>query len=94
MRDFRWLASLIAVIDKTGLTGTYNFVLRFSCDRCQSAVTNGALASPPDSTDSPGGVPNIFVALQKQLGLKLVKVKDIPLVVLIVDRADKTPTAN
>jgi uncharacterized protein (TIGR03435 family) len=83
------------VLDKTGLTGKYDFTLRFSCDAYQFAATNGAwaAAAPPDS-GPPADVPNIFLALQKQLGLKLVKVKDIPLEMLIVDHVDKTPTAN
>jgi uncharacterized protein (TIGR03435 family) len=82
------------VIDKTNLTGKYDFTLRFSCEGCQFGAANGMLSGPPNRTDAPDGVPNIFVALQKQLGLKLVKVKEIPLDVIVVDHADKTPTAN
>jgi uncharacterized protein (TIGR03435 family) len=82
------------VIDKTGLTGKYDFALRFSCEGCQFGAANGMLSGPPNRTDAPDGVPNIFVALQKQLGLKLVKVKEIPLDVIVVDHVDKTPTAN
>jgi uncharacterized protein (TIGR03435 family) len=48
----------------------------------------------PLPADSPGGEPSIFVALRKQLGLKLNKVKDVPLDVIVVDRVEKTPTAN
>jgi uncharacterized protein (TIGR03435 family) len=82
------------VLDKTGLNLKYDFTLRFACDGCQSGAANGGLAAPPNPTDSPGGLPNIFVALQRQLGLKLVKVKDIPLDVIVVDHVDKTPTPN
>lgn len=83
------------VIDQTGLTGAYDFTLHFSCELCQFATTNGDSAPPPPPpADSPGGEPGIFVALQKQLGLRLVKIKGIPLDVVIVDRVDKTPTAN
>ena len=82
------------VVDKTGLTGKYDFTLRFACDACQFAVANGALAGPPTSTESSSGMPNIFEALQKQLGLKLVKIKDIPLDVIVVDHVDKIPAAN
>lgn len=53
------------VLDRTGLTGTYDFSLRFSCELCQFAVTNGAVAVPsPPPADSPGGEPSIFAALQ------------------------------
>lgn len=83
------------VNDKTGLTGTYDFTLRFSCELCQFAATNGAAMGPPSApTDSPNGEPSIFAALQKQLGLKLNKVKDVPLDVIVVDHVEKTPTAN
>jgi uncharacterized protein (TIGR03435 family) len=83
------------VLDRTGLTATYDFTLRFSCELCQFAVTNGALAGPPPPpADSPGGQPSIFAAIQKQLGLKLNKVKDVPLDMIVVERVDKSPTAN
>ena len=36
----------------------------------------------------------LFTALEKQLGLKLTKVKDVPVDMLIVDHVDKTPTGN
>lgn len=82
------------VVDKTGLTGNYDFTLRFSCESCQFGAANGMFSGPPTRTDAPDGVPNIFVALQKQLGLKLVKIKEIPLDIIVVDHVDKTPTAN
>jgi len=83
------------VIDRTGLAGIYDFTLRFSCELCQFAATNGAVAPPaPQPADSPGGEPSIFTALQKQLGLKLVKIRDVPLDVIVIDQADKIPTAN
>jgi uncharacterized protein (TIGR03435 family) len=83
------------VVDRTGLTSTYDFTLRFSCELCQFAVTNGAVAPPPPApADSPGGEPSIFAALRKQLGLRLNKVKSASLDVVVVDRADKIPTPN
>ena len=50
--------------------------------------------SPQDAAADPVDLPNIFVAVQKQLGLKLVKVNNVPVDMLIVDNADKIPTAN
>jgi uncharacterized protein (TIGR03435 family) len=83
------------VLDRTGLTGTYDFTLRFSCELCQFAGVNGGMAPPtPLPADSAGGEPSIFVALRKQLGLKLNKLKDVPLDLIVVDRVEKTPTAN
>jgi uncharacterized protein (TIGR03435 family) len=68
------------VADKTGLAGIYEFTLAY------------APAGAP--AGDAAAVPDIFTALQEQLGLKLVKVKDVPVDVLIVDSADKVPTAN
>jgi uncharacterized protein (TIGR03435 family) len=44
------------VVDKTGLTGTYNYTLQFGRDW---------------SANDPEGWPSIFTAVQEQLGLKL-----------------------
>jgi uncharacterized protein (TIGR03435 family) len=88
------------VIDKTGLTGKYDFTLEFSCEGCSGlganmAMANGAAADSPAAADTVGSaLPNIFVAFEKQIGLKLVKTKDIPLDVIVVDHVDKIPTGN
>ena len=81
------------VLDKTGLTGKYDFTLRFSCDACKFGAANGAVGDAANPSE-PLVAPSIFEAVQKQLGLKLVKTKDIPLDIIVVDRVDKTPTAN
>jgi uncharacterized protein (TIGR03435 family) len=47
------------VIDKTGLTGKYDFTLRFPYESCQFAAANSMLPGAPDRTDAPAGVPNI-----------------------------------
>jgi len=52
------------VIDKTGLTGVYNFALDFSWQPISSAPASEGIASEPTS-------PDIFSAVEKQLGLKL-----------------------
>ena len=87
------------VLDRTGLVGTYDFTLTFSCEGCQfgetnKGNTNGASGPPPTPTDSPSGLPDIFAAIQRELGLKLVKTKDVPVDIIVVDRVDKIPTAN
>jgi uncharacterized protein (TIGR03435 family) len=66
------------VVDKTGLTGKYDFVLEYT---------------PADhaATDE-SGRPSIFTALEEQLGLKLVATKQ-PVEVLVVDSMEK-PTEN
>ena len=70
----------IPVIDKTGLTGFYQFDLRYADE--VSRV-------PPEN---PAG-PSIFTAVQEQLGLKLESRKG-PVEVLVVDRAQQIPVEN
>ncbi len=69
------------IADKTEQTGTYEFNLEFE----------GTLI--PGNAPSAGG-PTLFEALEKQLGLRLVKTKDVPDDVLVIDRLDKAPMAN
>ncbi len=69
------------VIDKTGLTGVYNFSLDFSYQSVTAAPTQDGVAAEPTS-------PDIFTALQKQLGLKLEPTRG-PVQQLIVDHVEK-----
>jgi uncharacterized protein (TIGR03435 family) len=83
------------VVDKTGLTGTYEFTLEFAGTvGMMPSAPAGSEPGTPLASDPTGGAPDIFTAVEKQLGLKLVKVKDVPVDILIVDNADKVPTAN
>ncbi len=62
------------VVDRTGLTGKYDFTLQWTPDPSQTPMFKGALGGPPpaDNAPSPGSAgPSIFTALQQQLGLKL-----------------------
>ena len=61
------------VIDKTGLTGTYDYKLEWGDDTAADADTR---------------VPSIYTAVQEQLGLRLEPAK-APVRVLIIDRAEK-----
>jgi uncharacterized protein (TIGR03435 family) len=74
-------AGVLHAVDHSGLTGTYDAKLMFS---------GGSSASPGD-VDEPA--PDIFSALEKQLGLKLQKTK-APLDVIVIDKIDRTPTEN
>ena len=77
------------VLDKTELPGFYEFTLLWTPDRFRGAAPgDGAGKGLPD----PGG-PSIFTALREQLGLRLEPQK-APIEVLVVDRAEKTPTEN
>jgi uncharacterized protein (TIGR03435 family) len=66
------------IVDKTGLTGRYDFKLQWTVD--QSG------AGEPDAP------PGLFTAIQEQIGLKLEPVKAMA-DVLVVDTVNK-PTAN
>jgi uncharacterized protein (TIGR03435 family) len=70
------------VIDKTGLDGRYTYVLSF---------TPLAAQSPDQAADA--GPPDIFSALQLQLGLKL-EGKKGPVEFLVIDHVERTPVEN
>jgi uncharacterized protein (TIGR03435 family) len=63
------------VLDRTGLTGTFDFSLEWSPER-----------EPPDQTAASG--PGFLEALQKQLGLKLVATT-APADVLVIDHIER-----
>jgi uncharacterized protein (TIGR03435 family) len=66
------------VNDVTGLTGKYDFIMRW--------VTNGRAAS-----DDTG--PNLFRAVQEQLGLRLESKKG-SVDIFVVDHMEKIPAEN
>lgn len=87
-------AKVPRVFDKTGLPGKYDFTLEFACADCVAA---SAAATPPVSAGGPvagSDGPGIFQAIEKHLGLKAVRVRDVPLEVIVVDRVDRSPTPN
>ena len=81
------------IADKTGLTGTYDFHLEFSNAGLTGPMGRGAAAPPPGEAEQPDLAPNLFAALEKQLGLKLEKSKT-QLDVIVIDHMDKQPTEN
>jgi len=83
------------VRDKTGLTGKYDFTLAFDQGGSDIQVGPGVLAEggrPPEPESA--GLPNFSRAIEKQLGLKLVKAPDIPMDTLVIDHAERTPLGN
>ena len=72
------------IVDETGLTGTYDYRLGFS---------RTGLSAKASADLDPSDLPDIFGALEKQLGLKL-EPKKLTLKMVIVDHADKTPAEN
>jgi uncharacterized protein (TIGR03435 family) len=83
------------ITDKTGLTGIYEFTLEYAYTGPlpPGAKPPADSAGMPVASDPAGAAPSFFRAFEK-VGLRLVKVKDVPVDVLIVDSADKVPTEN
>jgi len=82
-------------VDKTGLAGRYNFVLEFSRSETAGPNATGGYNEPPRMPPPPPGAEagvSIYTSIQ-QLGLKLVAQK-MPLSVLVVDNADRTPVED
>jgi uncharacterized protein (TIGR03435 family) len=80
-------------VDKTGLTGKYDFALRYSQAGLPGPMGSRLSAAPPGGADLSDPAPDLFTALEKQLGLKLEKSKT-QLDVIVVDHMDKQPTEN
>lgn len=75
------------VVNKTGLSGTYDLDLEFVPPRMLAAQTG------PDATVlSSSTPPSIFTAIREQLGLKL-ESETGPVDVLVIDHA-KEPSEN
>ena len=77
------------VVDQTGITGRFDFTLKWTPDESQFIVLGGYKAPATEKADAP---PNLFTAIQEQLGLKLDAVK-APVDVLVIDHAEK-PSDN
>jgi uncharacterized protein (TIGR03435 family) len=77
------------VLDQTGLSGRYDFMLNWVPDEFQFADVRGP-GGPPIPENKDGG--DLFSAIQEQLGLKLESTK-APAEVIVIDHAEK-PSAN
>lgn len=77
------LATGRRVVDKTGLTGKYDFTLAYDME----------LAGGPPAAGDDAPLASIFDAVQQQLGLKLVAGKAL-FDVVVVDHAEKVPSEN
>ena len=77
------------VVDQTGLKGRFDFLLSWTMDDSQLANL-GVKAPPPNKdVDAP---PDLFTAIQEQVGLKFEPTK-APVDVLVIDHVEK-PSAN
>ncbi len=78
-------------MDKTGLTGIYDYKLEFAPDESMRA---GMLPPGSNGGAAPAEMegPSIFAAVQEQLGLKLVEEKQ-PVDVVVIDHMEQ-PSGN
>jgi uncharacterized protein (TIGR03435 family) len=84
------------VIDKSGLTGLYDFTLRFSPEGIRAGGPMGPtltrlMAQTPAAPADPDA-PSLSVALQEQLGLRLESARG-PVEVVVIDRLER-PTSD
>ena len=87
-RANRMIPGLPWVIDMTGLSGRYNFTVD------ASALMQGInTEAGKGAADLSGLIPAVQEMLEKQLGLRA-ELRKAPIEFVVVDRAEKTPTAN
>jgi len=77
------------VVDQTGLAGRFDFTLNWTPDDSQFGGMGAKIPPPTDSADAP---PNLYTAIQEQIGLKLDATK-APADVMVIDHVEK-PSAN
>jgi uncharacterized protein (TIGR03435 family) len=77
------------VVNHTGLTGRYDFNLRFTPDATQMANFDPLAPAQASNPDAP---PDIFAAFQQQLGLKLESTK-AAVDVIVIDKIER-PSEN
>jgi uncharacterized protein (TIGR03435 family) len=75
------------VVDKTGISGRYDIALNWTVDDFQAARFSGTPA-PSDRTE----VPDLFTAIQEQLGLRLESTKG-SVEVMVIDHVER-PSEN
>jgi uncharacterized protein (TIGR03435 family) len=96
MKDFAtWMQSGVMdkpVVDETELKDKYDFQLKWTPDDSQFAQFRGTGAVVPPPSDDPKAPPNLYTAMQEQLGLKMGPAK-LPDDVIVIDHVEK-PSEN
>jgi uncharacterized protein (TIGR03435 family) len=77
------------VVNQTGLSGRFDFQLKWTPDETQFGGRGARVPSPDDNADVS---PDLFTAIQQQMGLQLKSVK-APVDVLVIDLVEK-PSEN
>lgn len=90
MQDFaQMLQSVVLdrpVVDQTGLSGRFDFTLRWTPDETQ--FTNLGIKVPAPAAAGPDAPPDFLTAMQEQLGLKITATK-APVEMFVIDHAEK-----
>jgi uncharacterized protein (TIGR03435 family) len=96
MTDFStWMQAGVMdkpVVDQTGLSGRYDFQLKWTPDESQFAQFRGTGRVVPPPTNDPNAPPSLYTAMQEQLGLKMGTAK-FPDDVIVIDHVEK-PSEN
>jgi uncharacterized protein (TIGR03435 family) len=95
MTDFAsWMQTVLdkPVVDQTELQGKYDFQLKWTPDESQFATFRGTGITVPTPTDDPKAPPNLYTAMQEQLGLKMGPAKTAT-DVIVIDHVEK-PSEN
>jgi uncharacterized protein (TIGR03435 family) len=79
------------VVDQTGLKGRFDFQLQWTPDETQFASTRGP-GEPPKPPEGAETQPDLFTAIQQQLGLKLEPTR-AQVDVLVIDKVER-PSEN
>jgi uncharacterized protein (TIGR03435 family) len=77
------------VVDRTGIEGRFDYSVTFTPDDSQF---NGHPPKLPPQAEGGDSSPNLFAAIQEQLGLKL-DAEKTPVDVIAIDHVEK-PSAN
>ncbi|HUK19843.1 MAG TPA: TIGR03435 family protein [Bryobacteraceae bacterium] len=77
------------VVDQTGLTGRFDFTLNWTPDEFQFAGLGVKVPPPSEKPDAP---PDLFTAIQQQMGLRLEGTKAL-VEIFVIDKVEK-PSAN
>jgi uncharacterized protein (TIGR03435 family) len=77
------------VIDATGIRAKYDFTLTYSVEGMNGPTGPTPAAAAPEAD----ALPDIFAAVQEQLGLKL-EPKKGPIDMIVIDHVEKVPTEN
>jgi len=82
----------LMVQDRTGLKGSYDFTLKYWFTMRRRNADGSLDAQPAPSAADPAGGPDIFGAIQQQLGLKLESTKG-PVDIVVIDHVER-PSGN